>query len=171
MNGASGLLAWNTGVYEPWMAPYGMQSAEPLKGTRKIYLIGSLRNSNVPDIAASLRQAGHIVYDDWYAAGPEADDYWQRYEQQRGHDFRTALQGWASYHVFYNDKQHLDESDTGVLVLPAGKSGHLELGYMIGQGKQCYILLAGEPERFDVMYRFATGVAYNISDLVKLLEG
>jgi len=59
----------------------------------------------------------------------------------------------------------------GVLVLPAGKSGHLELGYMIGQGKPGYILLDGEPERFDVMYNFATGVFTNLSDLLKVIGG
>jgi hypothetical protein len=43
-------------------------------------------------------------------------------------------------------------------VYPAGKSGHLELGYAIGAGKPGFILLEGEPDRFDVMLNFATGV-------------
>ncbi len=46
----------------------------------------------------------------------------------------------------------------GVLVLPAGKSGHLELGYLIGQGKPAYIWMPEEPDRWDVMYRFADAV-------------
>lgn len=135
-----------------------------------IYLIGSLRNPQVPVLAGQLRRAGHDVFDDWYAAGPEADDHWMHYEQQeRGHSFAEALQGYAAGHVFEFDKAHLDRCGTAVLLLPAGKSGHLELGYMIGQGKKGYILLDGEPERFDVMYKFATGVFTNVDDLLAAL--
>lgn len=136
-----------------------------------IYLIGSLRNPRVPEIAKVLRDAGHEVFDDWYAAGPEADDYWMRYEQARGHDFKAALAGFAGQHVYQYDKEHLDRAGVGVLLLPAGKSGHLELGYLIGQGKPGYILLEGEPERFDVMYNFASGVFTNLSDLLKVIGG
>ncbi len=132
----------------------------------KIYLIGSLRNPEVPVIAEHIRGLGFEVFDDWHAAGPEADDYWQKYEKARGHDFATALGGNAANHVFHYDKSHLDSSQAGVLVLPAGKSGHLELGYLIGQGKPCFILLTGEPERYDVMYRFATKVFTNVEDLL-----
>ena len=137
----------------------------------KLYLIGSLRNPEVPALAARLRADGHDVFDDWYAAGPEADDYWQKYEMARGHTYAQGLMGLAADHVFRFDKHHLDSADGGVLVLPAGKSGHLELGYLIGQGKPCYILLADkEPERWDVMYKFATGVFNNELDLFHALH-
>lgn len=135
-----------------------------------IYLIGSLRNPSVPEVAARLRDAGHEVFDDWYAAGPEADDYWQQYEVARGHDFQQALRGYAARHVYEFDKHHLDRADVGVLVLPAGKSGHLELGYLIGQGKRGYVLLDGEPERYDVMYQFAFGVAKDTDELLSQLK-
>lgn len=124
-----------------------------------IYLIGSLRNPKVPKLAQILRGQGYEVFDDWYAAGPEADDHWQAYEKSRGHSLVAALDGYAAYHVFHYDKFHLERADAAVLVLPAGKSSHLELGYVIGLGKPGFILLDGEPDRYDVMYRFATGVA------------
>jgi nucleoside 2-deoxyribosyltransferase len=120
-----------------------------------IYVIGSLRNPRVPQVAADLRFDGHEVFDDWFAAGPEADDHWQRYEQARGHTLEMALDGHAAQHVFKYDKSHLDRCEAAVLVLPAGKSGHLELGYVRGQRKPIYILLDKEPERYDVMYAFA----------------
>src|SRR6478609_6057470 len=43
---------------------------------KKCYLIGSLRNEFVPTLAARLRGTcpETIIFDDWYAAGPEADD-------------------------------------------------------------------------------------------------
>jgi nucleoside 2-deoxyribosyltransferase len=137
---------------------------------KKVYLIGSLRNPAVPELAASLRDEGYEVFDDWFAAGPEADDWWQKYEKARGHNYEQALAGHAANHVFQYDKSHLDSSDAAVLVLPAGKSGHLEFGYMIGRGKPGFILLDKEPERFDVMYRFATGVVSSEDALIVALE-
>ena len=139
----------------------------------RIYLIGSLRNENIPAIAKKLRNAGNEVFDDWFAAGPEADDYWRKYELERGHGYIEALQGHAAEHVFSFDKHHLDTSDCAVLVLPAGRSGHLELGYMAGKGKPAYILLDhsySEDGRFDVMYKFATAVFDNEDDLIKELK-
>jgi len=135
-----------------------------------IYLIGSLRNPKVPEIANVLREAGHDVFDDWYAAGPEADDRWRDYERGRGHGFQGALQGFAARNVFEFDRRHLERADAVVLVLPAGKSGHLELGWALGQGKRGYILLDDDPDRFDVMYQFATRVVSNIDDLIKILR-
>lgn len=135
-----------------------------------IYLIGSLRNPNIPLIGDRLRAEGIEVFDDWFAAGPEADDKWQEFEQGRGRNFRMALYGWHAGNVFRFDKTHLDRAKAAVLVLPAGKSAHLELGYVIGQGKPGYVLFDGEPERFDVMYRFATDVFFSVDELVANLK-
>lgn len=121
-----------------------------------IYLIGSLRNPAVPELANRLRGHGFEVFDDWYAAGPEADDKWQAYEEARGRTYKDALAGWAATNVYGFDKRHLDRADAGVLSLPAGKSGHLELGYLAGRGKPVFVLFDKVPERWDVMYQFAT---------------
>lgn len=134
-----------------------------------IYLIGSLRNPKVPQVAQYLRLLGHEVFDDWYSAGPEADDCWQAYEQERGHSFSQALDGWHARHVFEFDYYHLNRCQAGVLILPVGRSGHLELGYMMGRGKPGYILLDKEPERFDVMYCFAQGVYNTLQELGEAL--
>lgn len=136
-----------------------------------IYLIGSLRNPKIPEIAQALRKEGYDVFDDWYAAGPEADDYWRDYEKARGHSYQEALAGYAACHVFDFDVYHLNRCDIGLLVLPAGRSGHLELGHMHGKGKKTAILLEGDPERFDVMYKFATlGCFYCLESFIKKME-
>lgn len=138
-----------------------------------IYVIGSLRNENVPLVAAAIRKAGHEAFDDWYSPGPETDDYWQQYERQRGRSYAEALAGEHAQDVFNFDRAWLDKADAAILVLPAGKSGHLELGYVIGQGKKGLILLDREPERYDVMYNFASinakhkpGIYSSIDDLL-----
>jgi len=135
-----------------------------------IYLIGSLRNPRVPEVASELRLAGFDVFDDWYAAGPEADDYWMKYEKQRGHGLVEALDGFAAWHVFSYDLFHLNRASAGVLMLPAGKSGHLEIGYLMGQEKPGFILMDKEPERFDVMYRFAANVVFDVPTLIEKLH-
>ena len=134
-----------------------------------LYLIGSLRNPEVPKIANILRAEGHEVFDQWYGAGPNADDCWQEYCKNKGMNYKEALADHGAQHVYNFDRTFLTRSDTVVLVLPAGKSGHLELGWALGQGKRGFILLDGEPERYDVMYNFATGVCLNLQELINVL--
>lgn len=135
-----------------------------------VYLIGSLRNEKIPQLGVSLREAGLEVFDDWFAAGPEADDYWQKYEKLRGRKYEDALYGYAARNTFRFDYSHLHRVDCVVLVLPAGRSGHLELGFASGLGKRSYVLFDAEPERWDVMYQFATRVFTNKKDLIAELK-
>ncbi len=138
--------------------------------SKTIYIIGSLRNENIPTMSVKLREeTGFEVFDDWFSPGPKADDYWKQYEEARGRNYKQALEGWAAKHVFEFDKFHIDRADLGILIMPAGKSGHLELGYMIGQGKPGYILL-DKSDRWDIMYQFATGVFFDMEDLIKELK-
>lgn len=131
-----------------------------------IYIIGSLRNPLIPKIEATLREDGWDVFASWFSAGERADDSWQAHETAIGHDYPTALKGYAAQHVFNFDKTHLERSDIGLLVMPAGKSGHLELGWMLGRGKRGYILYPGVwPERWDVMTCFADGVYKDLDEL------
>jgi nucleoside 2-deoxyribosyltransferase len=134
-----------------------------------IYLIGSLRNPEVPKLANRMRAAGLDVFDAWYSAGPIADDSWRDHEKSMGHTFKQALKGAAAKNVFEFDKRHLEAADAAVLVLPAGKSGHLELGWFLRGGKPGYILL-DNPERFDVMYQFATDVFETEQELIEQLR-
>lgn len=133
------------------------------------YLIGSLRNPEVPKIAAKLRTAGFDIFDDWYAAGEIADDSWRDYEIARGRTYQQALDGHAAKHVFEFDLKHLTAAHGAILALPAGKSSHLELGWMLGKGKRGFVLL-DTPERWDVMYQFATGVYATVEELIVGME-
>lgn len=136
----------------------------------KIYVIGSLRNPRVQEIAAALRKQDFHVFDDWHGGGPEADDHWMAYAKARGWSMKTALNGYLAKHIFALDERHLDECDIAVLVMPAGKSGHLELGYAAGKGKRTFVLFDQEPERFDVMYNFCTAVAFTLPELLAEIE-
>ena len=136
-----------------------------------IYLIGSLRNQEVPKLARRLREKLKVeVFDDWFSPGPKADDFWRDFEHTRGSSYKQALNSYAGTHVFEFDKFHIDRLPIVVMVMPAGKSGHLELGYSLGKGKKGYIFFDAEPERWDVMYQFATDIFFNEEELVTELQ-
>lgn len=144
----------------------------------KLYLIGSLRNQAIPTLAARLRKSRpeFEIFDDWFAAGPEADDYWKTYEQGKaGTDsaaYVSGLNGYAADHVFQFDKHHLDTSSHALLVLPAGKSGHMEIMYAAyGVGANTAILLEeGVDPRWDVMYKFIPNILTSFSDVEEWLS-
>lgn len=137
---------------------------------KSLYLIGSLRNPQVPVLARKIRKLGFDVFDDWYAAGKIADDSWRDYEIARGHNFAQALQGRAARNVYEFDKKNLDRCDIAVMLMKAGKSGHLELGYFLGSKKPGYILMDKIPARFDVMYQFSNGVFFSERELFNQLK-
>lgn len=60
-------------------------------------------------------------------------------------------------------------ADTFVLVLPCGRSAHLELGWACGQGKQTLILLDKmEPE---LMVKMVDHLCVSLSELREVLAG
>jgi hypothetical protein len=136
----------------------------------QIYLIGSLRNEEVPVTAAKLRTFGFDVFDQWYSAGPNADDHLRDHFTAMGMSHAQILQTAAAKNIFEFDKKHIQQSDAVVLLMPAGKSGFLELGWAVGQGKPGFILFDKDPERVDVMFQFADAICYSIQELVGKLN-
>lgn len=121
----------------------------------KVYVVGSLKHPRPREVAEALREAGHEVFDDWHASGPDADMHWQSYEQERGRNYVEALDGPFARNGFRFDRDNLDKSEVIVAVtkpfkLP-GISSVAELGYARSMGKFAFVLLDGEPERWDLM--------------------
>lgn len=144
---------------------------QPKVRPTKVYLVGALKNLRIPLLAAKLRGAGFDVFDDWFAAGADADLLWHEYEQKRGRSYREALQAPHARAAFAMDKAALDNTDVVVLVAPAGKSAHLELGYARGIGKRTIVLLdTPNPERWDIMLLFADAVVESLAELVEALR-
>ncbi|MDP3999774.1 MAG: hypothetical protein Q8P76_04290 [bacterium] len=134
-----------------------------------IYLIGSLKNKEIPAIGVQLRALGYDAFDDWFAPGPEADDFWKKYEESRGRTYAEALKGHAAKHIYEFDKFHLDRADIGLLIMPAGKSAHMELGYMTGSKKPTFVLM-DKPDRWDVMYQFASGIFFSMAEALEYFK-
>jgi len=120
-----------------------------------VYIIGSLRNPEIPHIGNALRALGIEAIDNWFAASERADSAWQEYSTLRQRSFSEALESREAKHVFNFDRAYLNLSDAVVLVYPAGKSAGLEFGYAIGQGLSGYILIEQDVDRYDVMLQFA----------------
>lgn len=121
-----------------------------------IYIIGALKNPRIPDVGNLLRAEGYDVMDEWFTPGEFADLNWQEYSRRRGLTYVQALKGRAATNIFLFDRSYLDMADIAILVMPAGKSAMLELGYAKGRGKRAIIFLDGkDPERYDIMPNFA----------------
>lgn len=109
--------------------------------------------------------------DEWWTPGPKADEYWQNYEKIRGRVYPEAVEGRAATNIYMFDRAYIDLADIMVLVMPAGKSAMLELGYSIGKGKRSYLFLDGaDPKRYDIMPAFADKVLKTEKELVERLR-
>src|SRR5687768_13580956 len=119
---------------------------------RKIYVASSWRNSGQFAVVEALRLCGHEVYDfknprpgNKGFAWSEIDPDWQGWSAAR---YRELLDHPIAKAGFASDFNAMKWADTFVLVLPCGRSAHLELGWAAGAGKQTLILTKDgeEPE-------------------------
>jgi len=70
--------------------------------------------------------------------------------------------------IFENDLNGLNESKNLLLVLPAGKSAHIESGIAYGQGKTCYAI--GEYDATDSLYRIFKSIFKDEKELEEFLK-
>lgn len=126
-----------------------------------VYVASSWRCQRQPLVVKALRGAAD-VYDfrepvpggagfSWREIDPE----WQSWSPDR---FVANLDHPIAVGGFRADMNALQACDACVLVMPCGRSAHLELGYAIGAGKPTAILLEdGEPELMYAMADLVTG--------------
>lgn len=149
-----------------------------------IYVASSWRNAHQPSVVAALRTLGHAVYDDFRhpsEGGPvdrmagllddgfrwsDIDPHWQTWDPE---NFRRLLIGHALAHDGFNqDMAALKWCDTCVLVLPSGRSAHLEAGWAAGAARRLIILLLGELEP-ELMYLIGSEIVLSIEELTATL--
>lgn len=117
----------------------------------RIYLASSWRNEQQPDVVAFLRNLGHQVYDfknpDHGMGGfgwSEIDPNWRDWSPE---EYRQHLQiSKLAARGFMSDFRAMRWCDTCVMLLPCGRSAHLELGWCSGAGKRTIIMLAPNQE-------------------------
>jgi hypothetical protein len=94
-----------------------------------------------------------------YAIPKKGSDWEAVDEYLRMIDHPRAVEGYEA------DFAAMEKADTFVMVLPCGKSAHLEIGYAIGAGKRTAILLE-DPVEPELMYRGADFLAPNLQALL-----
>src|SRR5262245_45282577 len=104
---------------------------------------------------------GHELYDfrnpakgntgfHWSAIDPDWKDWTPIQYANAVTKHPVAAEGFA------RDKAALDWCDVCVLVLPCGRSSHLEAGYAAGQGKEVIVLLDEDKFEPELMYLLCT---------------
>ena len=135
----------------------------------KIYVASSWRNKRQPDVVRALSKEGHEVYDfrnpspgyngfHWSEVDPEWED-WGASKYKRALDHPVVEQD------FRRDFNAMQWADAFALVMPCGRSAHLEAGWAIGQGKPTCILLENRNEP-ELMYKMADHLALTQLDLL-----
>lgn len=79
-----------------------------------------------------------------------------------------ALDSHAVQTIFEADMEGEKRSKNFLLVLPAGKSAHIEAGIAYGMGKKCYAI--GEYDVTDSLYLIFDKIFKDKADLRKFLE-
>lgn len=138
---------------------------------RKVYVASSWRNTLQPEVVDMLRTAGHQVYDFRHPAPGNSGFQWREiapdWENWTPAQYREALQHPVSEAGFKLDFDAMKWADTFVLVLPCGRSAHLELGWACGAGKSTAILLdQAEPE---LMAKMVDRLCLDMDELLAFL--
>lgn len=143
-----------------------------MKRPSYVYVASSWRNLMQQAVVGALRAARIECYD---FRNPEPgntgfrwsdiDQDWLKWKTER---YREALQDPIAEKGFQFDYQAMLKADCCVLVLPAGRSAHLEAGWFGGRSVPVHTLLI-EAQEPDLMYRLF-GSFGNISlSLMELL--
>ena len=146
----------------------------------RIYLASSWRNAELVRATASfLRTCGFSV-DDFTDTRTDREGgerfVFDRYVFNAAEvnldkcDAVEFLRSKEVQQAFQQDKVGLDWADACVLILPAGRSSHLEAGYAVGRGKKLVIFGEFHPGEYDTMYGFADLLTSDPNELNAFLK-
>lgn len=163
-----------------------VQGGSQVLCARRIYVASSSRNPRFDRVVAVLRAAGFDAYDFKHPIRPDERGFaWSDtglfHSNPIGADPRTpdvsntdeflaALEHESAITTFDRDFAALHAADTVVLVLPCGRSAHLELGWATGAGKRTAVLL-DDPCIPELMYRAVDCLTRTTEELLQWLCG
>lgn len=141
---------------------------------RRIYVASSWRNAEQPEVVKALMRDGHLVYD---FKNPRPNDngfHWSEIDEQwkswTADQYRNALDHPTAKAGFASDFNAMKWADTFVLVLPCGRSAHLELGWAVGAGKQTLILTRNGEEP-ELMAKMCDHICVSLDEVRTILAG
>lgn len=143
----------------------------------RIYIASSWKMANsVRVIANALRGEGHKVFD---FTDPELrDDGLDKFcfnasdwsgKPLEEIDWIEFLHYDATKRAFASDKAGIDWADAVLMILPCGRSAHMEAGYAVGCGKRLFIIGELPKGEFDTMHLFANA-HYRVDQVNQLMD-
>jgi hypothetical protein len=149
-----------------------------------VYVASSWRNELQPLVVQALRDAGIDCYDfknpgegsvgfSWRETkshdAPEGipakgSDWEDVYEYMNMLNHPRAIEGFA------NDYNAMSRASHFVMVLPCGKSAHLELGWATAREDKQTCILLENPVEPDLMYRLADVLHTDIDSVVEWVK-
>lgn len=134
-----------------------------------VYVASSWRNEWQPRVVDALRNNGIAAYDfkaedegagfHWSSVDPDPPESWGVSKMIRVLDQPRAVHG------FHMDFDAMHTATHCILVLPSGRSTHLEAGWMIGQGKPTAVFIP-EYDGPDLMWKMADLVTDSMQHLM-----
>lgn len=138
----------------------------------RIYVASSWKNWKQEIVVTCLQGLGHKVYD-FKKDGFSWKEVMPSYDGGTVHqsEYLKALEEPRSIEGYNRDYDHLRRADATILVLPCGRSAHLELGMAIGMRQRTAIYLDGELNNGqitpDLMYKAVDHIATDMYSLVR----
>lgn len=143
----------------------------------RIYAASSWRNQLQPEVVTRLRTEGYEVYDFRHPAPGNEGFSWRQTDpaydasepanHRRWHMMTSHAIARSGFKLNYDA---MKAADAFVLVLPSGRSAHLEAGYAAGAGKRLIVLMP-EPQEPELMYLMANAIVATVDEVVGCLAG
>lgn len=163
--------------YRRWKKPGALYELCPACPPISVYVASSWRNNDQLIVVETLRKVGLEVYDfknppggtgfHWRDVGVTGSNTDPNAEVPVG-EFLAGLQHPTADAGFASDFEAMSDADLIVLVLPCGRSAHLELGWAAGAGKLTAVLL-DDPCTPELMYKMVDYLTPSVQDLLSWL--
>ncbi len=141
----------------------------------RVYVASSWRNEHQPEVVEAVRAWGHEVYD--FRTPPESSGFaWSEidpaWEGWSFEQYQAALQHPRAREGCRADFSHMTWADACLLVMPCGRSAHLELGWSAGAGKKtCIYFPPGEMYEPELMVKMCDVVTNDPREVRAWLSG
>lgn len=138
----------------------------------RIYVASSWRNDAQQSVVRELERHGHAVYD--FKNPPNRTGFaWQQVlfggQVKNFNHYMAALAHPVAAAGYLSDMRAMEWADTCVLVLPCGRSAHLEAGWFAGRGKRLMIL-TNDNEEWELMALMANLITDDLNQIIAELR-
>ena len=132
-----------------------------------VFLTTVWGNPQHPEVVGLLRSAGFVVYD-FAEHGPTLAPWWGQ-DAVTAEQFTTRLADPMQLSSFRRNFEAMEAAAVRVLLLPAGRSAHLELGWFVGRGVPTVVVLGDCPPH-ELAYSLVDHLVPSVDGLVPVLQ-